>query len=178
MSMDRSHLPLLAMCALALSTIALAACGSSTASPTPDPRNTPVPSPTRYDSPTPVFTSVPPAATQPPATPGASGIEGQVLLGPTCPVERIDSPCPPRPGANLAMQFYAGGDTTTYVANVTTDGEGRFHIDLPPGNYTIEGPCSGTMKCAFAYPRLDSTTVTVHGGEFALVTVHGDTGIR
>lgn len=136
-------------------------------------RRTPVPAPTRYDSPTPA-----PAGTVVPGTPGASGIEGTVLLGPTCPVEREDSPCPPRPGANLAVQIYAGGEAGMYVANVRTDDDGRFRIDLPPGAYTLDGPCSGPMKCIVAYPRLVPTTVTVESGAFTEVTIRGDTGIR
>ena len=113
-----------------------------------------------------------------PGTPAASGIEGRVLLGPTCPVERPDSPCPPRPGARLAVQVYAGAESGMYVANVITDDEGRFRVDLAPGDYTLDGPCSGPMKCVVAYPRLETTTVTVKPGAYAEVTVRGDTGIR
>lgn len=171
-SMRCRLLPWLSMLvALALGTLALAACGSSgaNATPTGNPPGTPVP----YSSPTPHA-----AGTVVSGTPGASGIEGQVLLGPTCPVERPDSPCPPRPGAHLAVQVYAGAESGMYVANILTDDQGRFRVDLDPGRYTIDGPCSGATKCIVAYPRLAPTTVIVNRGTYSQVTVHGDTGIR
>src|SRR5207249_1393233 len=37
------------------------------------------------------------AACGTPAAQPGTGIQGMVQAGPTCPVERIDSPCPPRP---------------------------------------------------------------------------------
>lgn len=161
--MRRTLLPLSMLGALVLAALALAACGSAGTSATP----------TRYNSPTPA-----PAGTVVFGTPGASGIEGQVLLGPTCPVERPDSPCPPRPGVNIAVQIYAGAESGMYVANVVTDDHGRLRVGLPPGSYTLDGPCSGPMKCVVAYPRLVSTTVTVNPGTYTEVTVYGDTGIR
>jgi hypothetical protein len=61
---------------------------------------------------------------------------------------------------------------------VLTAAEGRFRIDLPPGSYTLDGPCSGPMKCIVAYPRLEAMRVTVTPGTYTEVTVRGDTGIR
>ena len=75
----------------------------------------------------------------------AGGISGIALAGPTCPVERPGDPaCAPRPvvGATILIQDATGAD----VATVVTDPEGRFHVALPTGVYTVIGqPVEGLM---------------------------------
>ncbi len=151
-----------------------AACeGGTPAEPSPSPTatlhflqtTTPAPAP----APAPEATTTPTAA-------GESGIEGVVLAGPTCPVERIDSPCPDR-SVPTTVWVYAGASETVVVAQVMTGQDGRFSQRLAPATYTLRGPCGGTMMCP-PYPRITPQTVTVSVGAYTVVTVHADTGIR
>lgn len=182
--------------ALAVLALTAAACGSGAYSPpaTPTPayviqdcmggetaipdcatanaHRTPYPSPTRYASPT------APAATRTPAPAGASGVEGIVLVGPTCPVERADSPCPDRP-VSVMLAAYVGAPAGGQIAGTAASGaDGRFRMALAPGTYTLQrAPCPATGPgCTF--PRITPQTVTVNEGTFTSVVVHGDTGIR
>src|SRR6266540_5353595 len=64
-----------------------------------------------------------------------SGIEGQVFLGPTCPVEREGVPCEEPYEATIVV-WDAG--RTRRVATFDSDDDGRFHVALSPGEYYIE----------------------------------------
>ncbi len=185
-----------AIVALALLALFAAACGTGASPPsaTPTPRyiiqdcmggetavpacatanahRTPLGTPTRYASPT----GAPVTVTPVPA--GASGVEGIVLVGPTCPVERIDSPCPDRPAA-VTLAAYVGAPAGGQIAGTAASGaDGRFRLALPPGTYTLQrAPCPATGRgCTF--PRIIALPVTVRIGAFTAVVVHGDTGIR
>src|SRR5439155_25145512 len=68
-----------------------------------------------------------PAAT---ATSG-SGTSGSVVAGPTCPVERPDRPCPPRPVSGATVTANPGGKSTR------TDAHGNFVLQLPVGTYDL-----------------------------------------
>jgi hypothetical protein len=107
----------------------------------------------------------------PPATSTGTGIQGIVEAGPTCPVERIDSPCPPHPMAATLVVHDAGG---AEVTRVQSGADGRFKVDLPPATYTLVGLASGPSR----FPRPIPTTVTVTAGSYTAVTVQYDTGIR
>lgn len=101
-----------------------------------------------------------------------SGIGGEVVAGPTCPVERPgDSACAERPvqGAALAVQDPAGHEVATF----TTDASGLFRFDVPAGSYTlIASSVTGLMGTARPQP------VTVADGRLTLVSISYDTGIR
>ncbi len=103
-------------------------------------------------------------------TPTGTGIEGRVVIGPTCPVERVGSPCPDRPHqADLRVRSVVSGDV---VASARSDGEGRFRVDLPPGDYTVEPILRGV------FPSGAPTEVTVRPGRYTAVTIRLDSGIR
>ena len=102
---------------------------------------------------------------------GSSGIRGTVTLGPTCPVERADSPCPPAPYAAKITVSKAGD----VVATATTAADGRFEISLEPGTYTIDAVPVNTDGIARMQPM---QPVTVTAGAFTGVTVSFDSGIR
>ena len=173
---------------LAAAALLLAACGSGDTAQSPtssvtattvNASGTPQPTATHSSSPTPgaATSVVTPTATPSPPPSGASGIEGRVLVGPTCPVERADSPCPDRP-VSVALAIYSAAAANNPVATVTSDADGRFHVELPPGTYTVQrAPCDATSpQCAF--PRITPVDVTVQLAAFTQVTVQGDTGIR
>ena len=62
-------------------------------------------------------------------------IRGSVLLAPTCPVEQVASPCPPRTLSHVLVRVVDGnGDVQ---ATTTSDGGGRFEVDVRPGSYLL-----------------------------------------
>jgi len=92
------------------------------------------------------------------------------MAGPTCPVERSDSPCPDRPVTATVIVTDASGKQVTRVA---TAGDGRFTIRLAPGSYVVRGERAGGL--GRLAPPVD---VTVRAGQFTSVTLTFDTGIR
>jgi len=100
---------------------------------------------------------------------GTSGIRGQALSGPNCPVEVEGSPCPDLPweGTVIAIETETDEEFT-----VQTDAEGRFELPLEPGSYEVSIVSESSPP--FAKPQ----TVTVDPGSFTEVLVSVDTGIR
>lgn len=99
-------------------------------------------------------------------------IEGTVLLGPTCPVERYpaDPSCAPRPySTSVEVRRTSDG---ALIAGVTTDAEGRFSTAVPPGVYLLQA-LGGTP-----YPSCSEETVTVSAGMTHSISLTCDTGIR
>lgn len=109
-------------------------------------------------------------ASAPSARPG-TGFTGYVLVGPTCPVERLNSPCPPHPlSATIIIRDGQGSE----VARVQSGTDGHFKVDLLPGTYTLIGLDVNNS----ALPRPIPTTATVTRGSYTQVTVEYDSGIR
>ena len=106
-----------------------------------------------------------------PATTLDSGIQGTVQVGPTCPVQRINSPCPPRP---LATTVVVRNQQGIEVKRFHSGGDGSFKVDLAPGTYTLVGLPIG----ASFLPRPIPTTATVAKGAYTTVNVEYDSGIR
>jgi hypothetical protein len=109
-------------------------------------------------------------------TPSApSGIQGVVVLGPTCPGAEST------PGANdpvpcvtpYSAQLVVLDGENAVAARVTSGADGTFRIDLPPGDYIVT-PASGTDS----YPIANPVSVTVVNGQYVHVEVNYDTGIR
>jgi hypothetical protein len=100
---------------------------------------------------------------------GASGIEGQVTLGPTC-------PGPVRPGqvcerpyqATITVLDQQGQDVTQFQSGA----DGRFQVPLAPGRYTLRPESPGAL------PRAGQLTVTVNPGRWTEVSIDYDTGLR
>ncbi|TME58008.1 MAG: carboxypeptidase regulatory-like domain-containing protein [Chloroflexi bacterium] len=105
-----------------------------------------------------------------PAPPG-TGIQGMVQAGPTCPVERINSPCPPHP---LAATVVVRDGTGAEVTRFHSGSDGRFKVDLRPGTYNLLGLMIGSSFL----PRPIPTSVTVSAGAYTSVNVEYDSGIR
>lgn len=109
-------------------------------------------------------------ATQSPTAP--SGIRGTVFLGPTCPgpvdPNATDEPCVTPYSAQLAI-LDADGKVVTHV---TSGADGRFQVDLPPGDYTV-APQNGDPV-----PTAPSQPVSVEPGKYTEVQVNYDSGIR
>jgi len=99
----------------------------------------------------------------------SSGVRGVVELGPTCPVQREDSPCPPKP---LATSVTVTSTITKFSVTSRSDESGHFSIPLPPGTYSVTAAGTGPIQ------RGQAATVTVHAGAFATITVMVDSGMR
>lgn len=98
---------------------------------------------------------------------------GDVVAGPTCPVESIEHPCPPKPVPHRQVTIETPGGTV--VTTTTTDVNGHFSVTLPPGNYVIRvlvGP--GLLGIR----QLTPGNVTVVAGQTVSVKITLDTGIR
>ena len=106
-----------------------------------------------------------------PPAPSGTGIQGLVQSGPTCPVERINSPCPPRPlAATIVVRDAAGHE----VARTRSGADGLFKVDVAPGSYTVVGLNIGSSML----PRPIPTTATVTSGSYVTINVEYDSGIR
>jgi hypothetical protein len=103
--------------------------------------------------------------------PGAvQGIDGLVLIGPQCPVQTVDDPCPDIPyQAWIDVRNATGG---LLVTRVRSDEEGRFRVGLRPGSYVLD-PESGSP-----FPAAGEQTVQVDEDVYTDVIVSFDTGIR
>lgn len=100
-------------------------------------------------------------------------LSGQIVAGPTCPVERADDPCPDKPVPNRALVIRAkvNGATT----NLVSDAQGRFSLALPTGAYIVSvaaGPGMIGMR------QVTSGDVVVIGGQTVTLKIVLDTGIR
>lgn len=107
-----------------------------------------------------------------PIAPYKSGVSGTVLLGPTCPVERIppDPQCAEKPYAT-AITVTRTGSTAPFVIG-SSDVSGVFRFPLPPGSYTL------TASGGKMLPRCSPIDVTVPASGYATTTISCDTGIR
>jgi len=104
--------------------------------------------------------------------PGASGISGQVMIGPTC-----GGPVKTDPTGKCADQPYPTTLTVLdqagqVVAQFATDAEGRFRVPLQPGAYTLHPANTGRMPAAV------DQSIQVVSGQFLMVTITYDSGMR
>jgi hypothetical protein len=108
-----------------------------------------------------------------PADEALGTLRGEVVAGPVCPVVS-DPPDPacadrPVPGATLVIEAAGGGE----VARLSSDGDGRFEIALPPGSYVlVPQPVDGLMGTAASQPFEIEANRTIE------LSVGYDTGIR
>lgn len=103
-----------------------------------------------------------------------SGVTGRVTLGPTCPVESAETPCPDRPAANAAVivsEALPGAARTAgpTVAEGTTDSHGYFRIAVHPGDYIVTARAG--MSC-------EPVGARVPHNAYVTVALACDTGIR
>jgi hypothetical protein len=104
-----------------------------------------------------------------PGSAGEATVTGRVLSAPSCPVERADSPCPPRPVANASVVALRGQET---VASTHTDATGRFRLQVQPGRYLIRATNVGGLGSTA------EKSVLVKAGQTTRLTLTVDSGIR
>ncbi|GAC1353938.1 MAG: hypothetical protein NVSMB42_10950 [Herpetosiphon sp.] len=98
-----------------------------------------------------------------------SGIEGQVSIGPVCPVARADQPCNEQPYvATINIQDSYG----QIQQQVQSDAQGRFQVSLAAGSYTLMPLSPGRL------PRAAAQKVIVQQGTVTKVVIQYDSGIR
>jgi RNase P/RNase MRP subunit p29 len=103
-------------------------------------------------------------------SPGASGIEGTIVVSPTRPgPTRKDEETSVVPVRNARFAIKAGDAT---VKIFTTDGDGRFQVALPPGHYVIvkEGAAARIGRWRFE--------ADVVAGQMTKVNWTADSGMR
>jgi hypothetical protein len=103
-----------------------------------------------------------------------SGVDGQVQLGPQCPVQTEASRCKNQPavGAKVTVATQEPGlpeASGKVVARATTDANGNYHVAVQPGTYVVTAQ-SG-MSCELMKARVTS-------GVYSTVDIVCDTGIR
>ncbi len=104
--------------------------------------------------------------------PGAgTGVYGTVTMGPACPVETPDNPCPDAPyQATLTILNLVG----EVVTQTTTGTDGYFSLALAPGDYILHPERPGNRPM----PSAPDQPFSVIDGQFVLVKVVYDSGIR
>jgi len=98
-----------------------------------------------------------------------NGIEGQVFIGPTCPVVKIGQECPDEPYQAVLTVNSREGER---IVQVQTDEEGRFKIPLEPGEYILHPESPNVL------PFAQEQEFKVENGKFTQLTVNYDSGIR
>jgi hypothetical protein len=102
-------------------------------------------------------------------TPRGSGIEGQVMIGPMCPVEQPGQECPDQPyQATLTVKSLSG----VQIAQFQTDAEGHFRVPLVPGEYILHPESPNGI------PFAGDQSFTVQTGQYTQLSVYYDSGIR
>jgi hypothetical protein len=97
------------------------------------------------------------------------GIQGIALIGPQCPVQTLEDPCPDLPHDALVTVRNGSG---VVVTRFRTGEDGRFRVGLRPGSYTLE-PEGGDP-----FPVASDVEVDVFTGDYTEVVLLFDTGIR
>jgi hypothetical protein len=110
--------------------------------------------------------------------PATSGVEGQILAGPTCPVVGIGGNCGDKPTKGTvrietAQQSKSGQTGGKLVGTVESDSKGRFARGLPAGRYSLT-----VVKSSSDHFVAKPTSITVDSGVVTRVTAVVDTGIR
>ncbi|MGA2820622.1 MAG: hypothetical protein ABSF61_08205 [Anaerolineales bacterium] len=100
-----------------------------------------------------------------------SGIAGTVSIGPSCPVESLDHPCPPRPIQALLRVLDPRGHE---ILEFETGPDGSFRVPLPAGTYTLRL----VTPQGSPFPRGPDQELVVIAGRFTRVALTFDSGIR
>lgn len=100
-------------------------------------------------------------------------IRGTVTIGPNCPVERDNVPCPANPEAYTSRSIAILDVSGKQIAQTHFDAQGKYSFSVPAGTYTVALTKNG-IETSKEFPA----TVTVKAQETATVDGSIDTGIR
>ena len=104
---------------------------------------------------------------------GGSGVSGYVHVGPTCPVQQYppDPNCADLPLVDGTVAL-SRSDSAIVVAQGRTDRTGHFTITVPAGSYKV------TTSVGSPLPRCQETEAAVPVGDFTVIDISCDSGIR
>jgi hypothetical protein len=102
-------------------------------------------------------------------TPRGSGIQGQALLGPVCPVVQPGQECPDGPYQATLTVLDRNG---LQIMQFQTDEQGRFQVAMVPGEYILHPESPNGL------PFAGDQSFIVETGQYTQITVHYDSGIR
>jgi hypothetical protein len=103
------------------------------------------------------------------ATAMTSGLEGEVLIGPMCPVVQAGTPCPDQPyEAPILIEDANGKEVTRFQS----DAQGQFRVNLQPGTYTL------VPESPDGFTHAPEQAVTVSANTYTRVMITYDSGIR
>jgi hypothetical protein len=101
-------------------------------------------------------------------------LSGIVTIGPICPVQRDDTPCPTPPSAYAARKILVMDEQGTKILfTVDIDSQGLYLIDLAPAKYRIDLKPNGIDRAA-ELPAV----VEIHANSVTTLNVNIDTGLR
>jgi hypothetical protein len=102
---------------------------------------------------------------------GVGVVDGTVVASPTCPGPvGVGEDCEPRP-VETTVDAYVG-DSDEPVASAPSDADGRFRLELDPGDYRLEARATSPIGGPVPTP------VTVTAAAEVDVTLTIDTGLR
>jgi hypothetical protein len=102
-------------------------------------------------------------------TPADSGVQGQVFIGPMCPVVQEGQECPDKP---YQAVLTVNSPTGERIVQIQTEKDGTFQIPLPPGEYILHPESPNVM------PFASEQAFTIEEGKFTQIVVTYDSGIR
>jgi len=106
-----------------------------------------------------------------PSEPLTSGIEVRVLVGPMCPVMQAGVECPDQPyQATLTVL----NTNRKEVIQFETDEDGRYIVNLPPGDYILRPESPQDIPLSYASQQ----NFTILLNEITQLIVVYDSGIR
>jgi len=101
-------------------------------------------------------------------------LSGLVHIGPNCPVERDDMPCPTPSSAYAARKILVEDEQGTKTLHtVDIDAQGLYVIDLPPAKYRIDLQRAGIDRTSDL-----PAVVDIHANTVTTLNVNIDTGLR
>ena len=103
------------------------------------------------------------------ATLGPGSLAGVVKRGPITPVCMVEQPCD-APAKNVTLLF---SRNDRVVGRVVTDEQGRYHLRLPAGLYSVRRPSTPSID-----RKLEPNHVRVYAGRTRRIDFSIDTGIR
>jgi hypothetical protein len=99
---------------------------------------------------------------------------GTVTIGPNCPVERPDQPCPTPPEAysiRKVLVFDEAGKDLLFTVDI--DSHGGYQAMLLPGRYTVDFKRAGADRTSGV-----PTVVTIAASTDTRLDIDVDTGLR
>ncbi len=101
-------------------------------------------------------------------------LSGIVTIGPNCPVEQKDNPCPTPPSAYAARKVLVYDEARTRLLfTVDIDSHGLYVIDLVPNRYTVDLQKQGLDRAAEVPAKVD-----IRANDVTRLDINIDTGLR